>query len=154
MTKLESQVSLEGSTFDTTLGVYLGKAVGALTLVTSNADAPYTGRLWSRVTFTTAPGLEYFIQVRAWGSFLSLRVTCATLSCHFKLCVIMCDAQLGWRVLYAQTSPSVRCATVKRRLCDSFLAPGPSVRSLWRYPGAGRWLQRCPGSCGDGGDDD
>ncbi len=65
-----SQVSLEGSTFDTILGVYKGKTLGALVLLVSNDDRPDgpDGRVvWSRVTFTSVPGVEYFIQVRTRG---------------------------------------------------------------------------------------
>ncbi len=51
-----------GSTFDTTIGVYTGAAVNALTLVADNDDA-YAGETWSSVTFTATAGTNYRIAI-------------------------------------------------------------------------------------------
>lgn len=57
-----------GSPFDTTLGVYTGSSVGALTVVAANDDiVPRQNRV-SRVTFTATSGVEYMIQVAGWAS--------------------------------------------------------------------------------------
>lgn len=65
-------VSLAGSTFDTTVAVYTGSAVNALTLVASNNDCPVPGSPTgaaspqSCVSFSTgATSTVYYIQVRA-----------------------------------------------------------------------------------------
>ena len=49
-----------GSNFDTTLGVYTGTRVDALTHIASNDDS---GGAQSRVTFDAVPGTEYYISV-------------------------------------------------------------------------------------------
>ena len=56
-----ASVSTAGSNFDTTLGVYTGGAVDALTTVSSNDDAD--GTLQSRVTFQVVGGQTYAIAV-------------------------------------------------------------------------------------------
>jgi hypothetical protein len=63
-------ISLAGSTFDTTLAVYTGSSVGALTLVASNNDCPVPGSPTaaaspqSCVSFSTgATSTVYYIQV-------------------------------------------------------------------------------------------
>jgi hypothetical protein len=54
-------VSTAGSNFDTTLGIYTGSSVAALTLVASNDDAP--GVHTSLVTFNAIAGTTYQIAV-------------------------------------------------------------------------------------------
>lgn len=58
-------ISLEGSDFDTLLGVYTGGAVNALTRVASNDDG---NDLWSIVTLHVAAGTTYRIRVDGFGS--------------------------------------------------------------------------------------
>jgi hypothetical protein len=62
--------SLAGSSFDTTLSIYTGSGIGALTSVASNDD--YNGSLQSLVSFTATSGTTYRIQVdgynASWGS--------------------------------------------------------------------------------------
>ncbi len=58
-------VSTLGSDFDTTLGVYVGSAVGALTEIASNDD--FSG-LTSRVSFRVTPGAIYAIAVDGFES--------------------------------------------------------------------------------------
>src|SRR5262249_12264474 len=55
-------LSLQGSGFDTTLAVYTGSAVNALTQVASNDDANGT-TLQSALTFTPVPGPPYRIPI-------------------------------------------------------------------------------------------
>lgn len=47
------------SNFDTILAAYSGGAVGSLTLLSSNDDAP--GETWSETTFTVAAGQSYYV---------------------------------------------------------------------------------------------
>jgi hypothetical protein len=54
-------ITTAGSAFDTTLGVYTGTTVSALTSVAENDDADLT--LQSRVTFSASAGTEYEIVV-------------------------------------------------------------------------------------------
>ncbi len=53
--------NVRDATFDTTLGVFTGAAVNALTSVTSNDD--FNGALQSKVTFTATAGTTYRIAV-------------------------------------------------------------------------------------------
>jgi hypothetical protein len=55
-------IDLSGSTFDTTLGVYTGSSVSALTTIASNDDASSTVT-WSRVSFAATSGTTYSIEV-------------------------------------------------------------------------------------------
>jgi hypothetical protein len=55
-----------GSDFDTTLGVYTGTAVNALTTIGSNDDIQ-SGNLRSSVTFTASAGTTYRIAVDGYG---------------------------------------------------------------------------------------
>ena len=59
-------VSLAGSSFDTTQGVYTGTAVTVLTMVAQNDD--YDGNLYSRVTFTATAGVTYQIAVDGYNN--------------------------------------------------------------------------------------
>ncbi|WP_406696275.1 hypothetical protein V5E97_35330 [Singulisphaera sp. Ch08] len=56
-----------GSEFDTTLAVYTGTALNALTLVASNDDIPGMSQQ-SRVTFTAVAGTIYHIAVDSFGT--------------------------------------------------------------------------------------
>ena len=56
-----------GSSFDTTLGVYTGTSVGALTLRASNDDIA-SGNTVSRVTLTVTAGTTYRISVDGWAA--------------------------------------------------------------------------------------
>jgi hypothetical protein len=58
-------VSTEGSDFDTTLGVYTGSTVNALTLVAGNDD--FGPGLTSSVTFNAVAGNTYQIAVDGFG---------------------------------------------------------------------------------------
>lgn len=58
------EINTTGSTFDTTLGVYTGTAVNALTTIASDDDSG--GNLTSKVTFVPAPGQTYAIAVDGW----------------------------------------------------------------------------------------
>jgi type VII secretion-associated serine protease mycosin len=53
-----------GSTFDTTLGVYVGSALATLREVTSNDQA--LGTNWSRVSFAATAGTTYLLAVDGW----------------------------------------------------------------------------------------
>lgn len=57
----ETRITTTGSSFDTTLGIYTGSSLNALTGVASNDDAP--GSLQSTVQFTAAAGTTYRIAV-------------------------------------------------------------------------------------------
>ena len=60
-------VSTAGSSFDTTLGVYQGKAVNALTSVASNDDENYFGGVYtSKLTFNAIAGQVYQIDVNGY----------------------------------------------------------------------------------------
>ena len=62
-------ISTTGSDFDTTLGVYTGSAVNALTLVAANDDQDNaSGILTSLVTFNATAGTTYRIQVNGFGT--------------------------------------------------------------------------------------
>jgi hypothetical protein len=57
-------IDLKGSYFDTTLGVYTGTAVNALTTIASNDDLSASPHIQaSSVTFTAIAGTTYFIAV-------------------------------------------------------------------------------------------
>ena len=57
-------LSTAGSSFDTTLGVYRGRSVSGLTLVSANDDSDYaSGEYTSRLTFTAVAGHTYQIAV-------------------------------------------------------------------------------------------
>lgn len=60
----QTTISTAGSNFDTTLGVYTGSNVSALTQVAANDD--HNGST-SQVTFTAAAGTTYRIAVAGWG---------------------------------------------------------------------------------------
>ncbi len=55
-------LTTEGSSFDTTLGVYTGATVASLAVVVSNDDV-VSGTLWSRVTFSATSNATYRIAV-------------------------------------------------------------------------------------------
>lgn len=55
----------QGSTFDTTLGVYVGSSVDKLDVVGFNDDSP--GTFTSAVTFDAKAGTEYEVQVGSFG---------------------------------------------------------------------------------------
>ena len=55
-------LTTEGSSFDTTLGVYTGASVSSLSLVVSNDDV-VSGTLWSRATFAAISNTTYRIAV-------------------------------------------------------------------------------------------
>jgi hypothetical protein len=57
----------QGSTFDTTLGVYTGSAVGALAVVASNRTLSFSGN--SSVSFATTPGTTYHIALDGYFGF-------------------------------------------------------------------------------------
>ncbi len=64
------QLSLDtnGTKLDTVLGVYTGKAVGALTLVAENDDtADVPGQTWSSLSIPTDPSTRYWIKVDVKG---------------------------------------------------------------------------------------
>src|SRR5829696_2751346 len=66
----QTTIDLEGSDFNTLLGVYTGTAQNALTLVADNND--YNGNPWSRVQFNAVAGTIYRILVdgaRTGGGF-------------------------------------------------------------------------------------
>ena len=52
-----------GSNFDTTLGVYTGTSVNALTCVAANDDDPAGGTLTSALTFAAVSGTTYYFSV-------------------------------------------------------------------------------------------
>ena len=56
-------INTEGSDFDTTLGVYTGTFVIALTEITSNDDVNFPSDLASSVTFNAVAGTTYHISV-------------------------------------------------------------------------------------------
>lgn len=61
-------VSTAGSSFDTTLGVYQGKAVNALSTVASNDDENYNGGVYtSKLTFNAVAGQVYQIEVNGYS---------------------------------------------------------------------------------------
>jgi hypothetical protein len=60
-------IDTTGSSFDTTLGVYTGTSVGALTLRAANDDAS-SGVLTSRVTLTVTAGTTYRISVDGYNA--------------------------------------------------------------------------------------
>ena len=59
-------LTLAGSNFDTTLGVYTGTALNGLTQVAANDD--YDGNLFSRVTFTATQGVTSQIAVDGYNN--------------------------------------------------------------------------------------
>lgn len=62
-----------GSDFDTTLGVYTGSSVTALSQVGANDDIDtLAGNLASRVTFQASAGTTYRIQVNSWSSAIGV----------------------------------------------------------------------------------
>ncbi|HMS42050.1 MAG TPA: PPC domain-containing protein, partial [Pyrinomonadaceae bacterium] len=61
------QMDTRGSFFDTTLAVYTGNSIGALTLVAENDDES-SGVTTSRVTFLAVPGRTYHIAVDGFAS--------------------------------------------------------------------------------------
>jgi len=56
-------LTTQGSVFDTTLGVYTGTAVSALTTIASNDDVTPGVVQYSRVSFTAAGGTTYYFAV-------------------------------------------------------------------------------------------
>jgi hypothetical protein len=66
---VNGQVTIDtvGSSFDTTMGVYTGTAVNALTTVASNDDLA-SGTTASRVTFNAAAGTTYRIAIDGWNA--------------------------------------------------------------------------------------
>ena len=60
-------IDTAGSSFDTTLGVYTGTSVGALTLRAANDDVA-SGTTTSRVTLTVSAGTTYRISVDGYGA--------------------------------------------------------------------------------------
>ena len=62
------RVDTVGSSIDTLLGVYMGSAVGALTLVASNDNTPGLGNA-SRVEFLAVQGIVYRIAVDVFNQF-------------------------------------------------------------------------------------
>lgn len=72
-------VSTAGSNFDTTLGVYTGSAVNALSLIASNDDENYVGGvLTSRLSFNATAGQSYQILVdgyRGLSGSINLAIT-------------------------------------------------------------------------------
>ena len=61
------QVTLAGSNFDTTLGVYTGTSLDALQIVAENDDENYNaGVSTSVVTFNAVAGTTYQIQVNGY----------------------------------------------------------------------------------------
>jgi len=67
-----------GSSFDTTLTVFTGAAVNALTRVAANDDCCAVGVVQSQVVFQTSAGVEYQIAVAGFGNASgSIRLTVA-----------------------------------------------------------------------------
>jgi len=77
-------VTTLGSNFDTLLGVYSGTAVGSLTVLGMNDDAPNSSALWSKVEGNVVEGTEYKIAIDGWNG----RRGAATLNCcHTSSCI-------------------------------------------------------------------
>ena len=72
-------VTTLGSNFDTLLGVYSGTAVGSLTVLGMNDDAPNSSALWSKVEGNVVEGTEYKIAIDGWNG----RRGAATLNWNF-----------------------------------------------------------------------
>lgn len=71
-------VTTLGSNFDTTLGIYTGTSVGALTLIAANDDVDPGIVRTSTVTFTAVAGTTYSIAVDGWDGYygqVTLNVT-------------------------------------------------------------------------------
>ncbi|MDB6168821.1 MAG: hypothetical protein JWM88_1685 [Verrucomicrobia bacterium] len=61
-------ITLNGSQFDTIMGVYTGASVGALSTVASNDDTTAGSLSYSTVTFATTAGTTYWIGVDGFGA--------------------------------------------------------------------------------------
>ncbi len=61
------RIDTNGSDYDTTLAVYRGSALGALTLVGDNDDDPNAPDYTSAVTFTAEAGVTYAVQVSGYS---------------------------------------------------------------------------------------
>ena len=60
------ELTTQGSSFDTLLGVYTGTAVDALTALAANDDVA-SGTLWSRVSIPVTNGTSYAIAIDGWA---------------------------------------------------------------------------------------
>jgi len=100
------EVSTEGSSFDTVLGVYLGGSVAALTEVASNHNSGTSS--FSKAEFTAVSGVTYYIAVDGAGGLsgtIQLRISAHTVATRpLKISVADFDTS-GMFSLRIQTNP-------------------------------------------------
>lgn len=130
-------ISTAGSTFDTTLGVYTGTAVNALTEVAANDDDPVSGDATSRVTHEVSSGTAYRIAVDGFGgatgnAYLSITYSAPPANDDFADALVISGASVG------RGSDSNLAATKETGEPDHAGNPGgSSVWYRWAAPGAG-----------------
>jgi hypothetical protein len=128
-------INTEGSKFDTTLGVYTGSVVSALTKVAQNDDVSRTD-LTSSVSFVAAAGTTYYIAVDGYRAatgtvVLNLATAAVPANDNFAGAAVLTGSSLTW------TGTNVGASLESGEPRIAGVTGGASVWFTWVAPTSG-----------------